>query len=300
MASFKSYLLKAGLHWMKAKRKGEPFTLQEGRIWLEKAGRRFPPIPNTKITQIAAHGIPGEWVTTPVSSNDKVLLFFHGGAYAAGSLHSHRGMVSRLAESTQAKALAIDYRLAPEHPFPAGLDDAVTSYRWLLKQVEASQIILAGDSAGGGMALATLLKLKEDNITLPAAAVLMCPWLDLHNNDPAIDKIAPKDPVLYKSGLNRAAQMYAQGQDLKNPYISPLFGNLEGLPPMLVQVASHDMISRDGIALAEKIKAVGGKVQLENWKQMVHVWHFFGEKLPEATQAIQQIGQFAQQTWKAT
>ncbi|OJJ16836.1 hypothetical protein BKI52_33570 [marine bacterium AO1-C] len=298
MPSLKSYLYRAGLHWMKAKRKGEPFTLQEGRVWLEKAGRRFPPIADTKVTSVAAHGIPCEWVTTPASRDDRILLFFHGGAYAAGSLHSHRGMVSRLTEAMQAKALSVDYRLAPEHPFPAGIDDAVTSYKWLLQQHEASQIILAGDSAGGGLALATLLKLKEDQVALPAAAVLICPWLDLHNNASSIEKIAPKDPVLYRSGLDRAAQMYAQGQDLKNPYISPIFGDLSGLPPLLVQVAANDMISGDGITLAEKIKELGGQVQFENWKHMVHVWHFFGPKLPEAQKAIQQIGRFAQKIWQ--
>ncbi len=298
MPSLKSYLYRVGLHWMKARRQGEPFTLQEGRVWLEKAGKRFPPLANTQVNSIAAHGIPCEWVTTPASNDQKILLFFHGGAYAAGSLFSHRGMVSRLAAACRAKALSVDYRLAPEHPFPAGIDDAVTSYKWLLQQYEASQIILAGDSAGGGLVLATLLKLKEDQIALPAAAVLICPWLDLNNNAASIEKIAPKDPVLYKAGLDRAAKMYAQGQDLGNPYISPLFGDLDGLPPLLVQVAAHDMISGDGIALAEKVKALGGAVQFENWKNMVHVWHFFGEKLPEAQKAIQQIGDFAQAIWR--
>lgn len=297
MPSIKSHLYKIGLQWMKAKRKGKPFTLQEGRVWIEKVGQRFPTLPNTTVTPVSAHGIPCEWVATPSSDANKVILFFHGGAYAAGSLHSHRGLASRLALTTNSRVLSVDYRLAPEHPFPAAIDDTVTTYKWLLKQVGASHIVLAGDSAGGGLVLSTLLKLKEDQLNLPAAGVLVCPWLDLTAQNPAIEKLARRDPILYKSGLTKAAQMYAQGQDLQNPYISPLFGDVAGLPPLLVQVAALDMISVDGIALADKLKQVGGQVQFENWKNMVHMWHFFDDKLPEATQAMQQISKFINSHW---
>lgn len=297
MPSIKSYLYIAGLQLIKARRKGKPFTLNEGRIWLEKVGRRFPALPDTTLTPVSAHGIPCEWLTTPLSNPNKVILFFHGGAYAAGSLHSHRGLASRLAAVTNGRVLSVDYRLAPEHPFPAGIDDAVTAYRWLLNQTDASQVILAGDSAGGGLVMATLLKLKEDGLALPAGGVLICPWLDLTGENPAINKLTRRDPILYKSGLTRAAQMYAQGQDLKNPYISPLFGDLSGLPPLLVQVGSRDMISVDGIALADKLHKAGEKIQFKNWKNMVHVWHFFGDRLPEAAQAMQQINGFVNNRW---
>lgn len=286
-----------GLHWMKAMRRGTPFTLQEGRVWLEKAGKRFPPLSQTQINSVSAYGIPAEWVITPTVQADKVILFFHGGAYVAGSLHSHRGLVSRLTHATNAKTLSVDYRLAPEHPFPVGIDDAVTTYKWLLSQYKASQIILAGDSSGGGMVLATLLKIKEDALAMPAAGVLICPWLDLSNESPTIEKLARRDPVLCKTGLVRAAQMYARGQALKNPYISPLFGDLQNLPPLLIQVAGQDMISGDGITLAQKLNEAEGQVQLELWQSMVHVWHFFGNKIPEATQAFEQIGVFTEEIW---
>ncbi|EAY27346.1 alpha/beta hydrolase [Microscilla marina] len=297
MPSIKSHLYKVGLLWMKAKRKGRPFTLQEGRLWLEKAGRKFPVPPSTSITPVSAQGVPCEWIDTPLSNTHKVTLFFHGGAYAAGSLHSHRGLASRLARATGSRVLSVDYRLAPEHPFPAAISDTVTAYQWLLKQCNASQIALAGDSAGGGLVLATLLKLKEDQLELPTAGVLICPWLDLTSQNPNLDKLASRDPILYKSGLHRAAQMYAKKQDLKNPYISPLFGNLSGLPPLLVQVGALDMISVDGIALANRLKEMNERVQFEQWKNMVHVWHFLGDKLPEATQAMERIGQFVNTHW---
>jgi epsilon-lactone hydrolase len=209
-----------------------------------------------------------------------------------GSVASHLAMVSHIAQACQAKALIINYKLAPENPFPSALNDVMAVYENLLATYPAKNIVLMGDSAGGGLALATLLKIKEKQIALPYKAVLLAPWLDLTCENPTLDTLAHKDPVLYKSELIRRADLYAGGYPKNHPMISPFFADLSGLPPLLIQVGTLDILLGENKYFVQKAQANGVKVSLEVWKNMIHIWHYLGDKLPEAPKAIRRIASF--------
>jgi acetyl esterase/lipase len=202
-------------------------------------------------------------------------------------------MVARIARASKAKALAIDYRMGPEHPFPAAVDDACAVYRWLIAQeYKPGRIVISGDSAGGGLTLATLLALRDSGAPMPAAAVPISPWADLEGTGASIKTRAATDPMVDLAGLQRMASLYAGGQNLKNPLISPIYGDYKGLPPMLIQVGDAEILLDDSTRVAERAKAAGVKVELEAWPEMFHVWHVFAKILPEGQQAIDRIGQY--------
>ena len=184
------------------------------------------------------------------------------------------------------------YRLAPEHPFPAALEDVISVYEMLLRNNPATEIVFAGDSAGGGLALAALLKLKEMDRPLPRTAVLLAPWLDLSCESETYASVGAKDLLLGRENLLISAHMYAGNRDLKYPAISPLFADLGGLPPILIQVGTHDVLCGEAKILSDKIKSAGGDVTLEIWPKMMHVWHFMGSRLPEARRAVEAIAAF--------
>jgi acetyl esterase/lipase len=206
-------------------------------------------------------------------------------------------MVARLSKASRARALVVDYRLAPEHPFPAAVDDATAAYRWLLSQnVQPSHIVVAGDSAGGGLTLATLLALRDAKTPLPAAAVCLSPWVDMEGTGASMTTRAKADPVVQKQGLLGMAQLYLGGKDPKSPLAAPLHGDLRGLPPLYIQVGDAETLLDDATRIAEKAKAAGVKVDLEIWPEMPHVWQLFAPLLPEGQQAIDKIGAFVQKT----
>ncbi len=296
MPSLKSYSLLLYLHYLKFKNRHRKPGIPQQRRVMDRLGRRYPVFPDTQTERVSAHGILAEWIKPPSAQEDRVLYYLHGGGYRMGSIDSHRAMVSKIAQACRAVALVPDYRLAPEHPFPAALDDAVTAYDWLLKQKPQAKIIIAGDSAGGGLALATTLKLREEQLSLPAALLLLAPWVDLQARSRTLDTVAPKDPILHKEGLLASAQAYYGIHDPANPYISPLNADLKGLPPMLIQVGTLDILVGEGKALAQKAQEAQVEVKLEIWKNMVHVWQFMSDLLPEGKQAIQKMGIFVDKT----
>ena len=215
------------------------------------------------------------------------LLYFHGGGYVAGSAQGYRALPTMLARAANLAALAIDYRLAPEAPFPAAIDDGVAAYLALLASgVAADRIILAGDSAGGGLVAATLLKLRDGGHPLPAAAVLLSPWVDLAGEGASFEGKAAQDPSLTPAGLRAGAQHYLAGADPKNPLASPIYADLSGLPPLLIQVGSAEILLDDAVRLAGAAGAAGTTVRLEIWAEMVHVWQSFAFMLPEGAAAI--------------
>lgn len=275
---------------------GDRATIQEGRAAFERAVSVIPTAPDVGCEAVVAGGVPGEWIVPPGAEESRVVLYLHGGGYVIGSVNTHRDMVSRIARAAQARALAIDYRLAPEHPFPAAVEDAMAAYRWLLASgLPAERIVIAGDSAGGGLTLATLLALRDAGDPLPAAAVCVSPWTDLAVTGESMDTKADVDPMIRKAEAIEGAKLYLAGADPKTPLASPLYAELSGLPHLLIQVGTHETLVDDSVRLAERARAVGVDVTLEQWEEMIHVWHFFAFILPEAQQAIDRIGQFVRE-----
>jgi acetyl esterase/lipase len=247
-------------------------------------------------TPVDAGGVPAEWVTAPNSGDDTVVLYLHGGGYVIGSIVTHRDLAGRIARAARARVLLIDYRLAPEHPFPAAVDDAVTAYSWLLQQgVAPGNIALSGDSAGGGLAVATLLAIRDRGLPRPAAAACISPWVDLEGVGLSLTTRAALDPMVQIDGLRDMASQYLGGASAREPLASPLHADLAGLPPLLIQVGTSETLFDDATRLDAKARCEGVEVHFEAWDEMVHVWHMFAGMLPEGQAAIEHIGAFVRE-----
>jgi acetyl esterase/lipase len=266
-------------------------TLEERRALLDSFGQAAPE--GTAVTSVKAGGVPAEWVVDPEADDDRVVLYLHGGGYSLGSLDSHRLLVANISRAAKARVLSVDYRLAPEHPYPAAVDDAVAAYRWLLGQgVNADRIVISGDSAGGGLTLATLLALRDAGDPLPAAAVPLSPWADLEGTGESMRTRAAVDLMIQPDRLKETADLYANGADLRHPQLSPVHGDYAGLPPLLIQVGDAEVLLDDATRVASIAKAAGVDVTLEVWDDMPHVFQSFVGLLPEADDAVERIGQF--------
>ncbi|HEX9491643.1 MAG TPA: alpha/beta hydrolase [Thermoanaerobaculia bacterium] len=242
---------------------------------------------------VNAGGVSAEWIAAPGAEQDRVILYLHGGGYVIGSINTHRAMIARIARASNARALAIDYRLVPEHPFPAAVDDATAAYKWLLAQgYKPAKIVIAGDSAGGGLTLATLVALRDSGQPMPAGAVPISPWTDLEGSGDSVRSRAAKDPMVSQDSLGGMAKHYFGDHDPKNPLISPLHADYRELPPMLIQVGDAEILLDDSTRVAERAKRAGVNVELEVWDDMIHVWHVFAKLLPEGQQAIDKVGKF--------
>jgi acetyl esterase/lipase len=266
-------------------------TIAEQRARVEQSSR-FNRLPaNIRCQEVSANDVLGEWIEAPAASAG-VVLYLHGGAYALNSVNSHREWIARLASATGMRALAINYRLAPEHPFPAALDDTISTYRWLLDQgIDPGRIIIAGDSAGGGLTLAALLSLRDAGEPLPVAAICISPWTDLTLSGASMQNKAKLDPILAPNSLRMYAAYYAGDHDLSAPLLSPLYTDLNGLPPLLIQVGSDEILLDDSTRLADRAREAGVNVTLEVWKEMFHVFHLLGF-LPETRKAVTRIAEF--------
>ncbi|MBV9790835.1 MAG: alpha/beta hydrolase [Chloroflexi bacterium] len=255
--------------------------------------------PGITITPAVAGGVDAAWVESAAAESSRVLLFLHGGGFNSGSWFTHRGLATRLALASGARLLLLNYRLAPEHPCPAAIEDAAAGYQWLLAQgYDPAQIVIGGDSAGGGLALATLVWLRDHGLPLPAAGVLLSPWVDLTMSGASVQSRAAIDPLTTLRGFQRAAAWYVGAGDLKQPLASPLYADLHGLPPLLIQVGDHELLLSDATRLAEQARAAGVEVTLEVWDEMWHVWQAWAGALPEGRQAIERIGAFVQRALK--
>lgn len=252
-----------------------------------------PALPGTRVEPVVAGGAPAEWVTAPDVEPVRSILYLHGGAYVVGSPASHRGLTSRISRHAAARVLALDYRMAPEQPFPAAVEDAVAAYRWLLEAgTPASEISIVGDSAGGGLTISTLVQLRDLGMDLPAAAAVMSPWTDLSCDTESFTLNGATDPMIDQEGLSGLAQMYLNGRDADEPLASPIHADLSGLPPLLIQVGEAEKLRDDAVRLTECARDAGVDVTLERWDDMLHVWHMFPNLLPEAQQAIEGIAVF--------
>ena len=240
--------------------------------------------------------IHAEWIEPANAVSRNVILYLHGGGYCICSLDTHRGLAARLAMASQARLLNIDYRLAPENPFPAALEDALAAYKWLLEQgIPAGQIAIGGDSAGGGLTLATAVSARDESLPLPAALFLLSPWTDLTFSGESHRSRKKVDPMFGgENGSLDFAPAYLGGQDPGNPLISPLFADLHGLPPTLIHVGNDEILLDDSTRLEENIRAAGGDARLEVWEGMWHVFQVFAPFVPEAQISINGIGKFIQ------
>lgn len=271
--------------------------INETRKGLDEMGGRASVAIGTRIEPVVFAGVPGEWLIPENDDKTHVLLYLHGGAYSVGSCESHRGMVSQYAKACGARALLPEYRLAPEHPFPSGLEDATAVYTELLKTYAPEQIAIVGDSAGGGLTLATIQALREKQIPLPASIALISAWTDLLATGQSMHTRAKKDPWFNPDGVVEAAQLYYQSEDPKNPKVSPVFADYTGFPPMLLHVGDWEILLNDSTRVAQKAREQGVDVTLEIWDGMWHVWHAFYDQVPEGLQAITQVGEFVQKHW---
>jgi monoterpene epsilon-lactone hydrolase len=244
--------------------------------------------------RVSAGCVDGEWIAPAHAPQDKAILYLHGGGFRIGSVASHRELIAQIADASGCRVLAINYRLAPEHRFPAALDDALAAYGWMLDQgVMPGNIAFAGDSAGGNLVLATMLVLRERRLPLPAAGVLMSPWTDLAATGASYASRAEADPIHQRPMILALAKNYLGEQgDPSNPLASPLYGDLRGLPPLLIQVGNRETVLDDSTMFADKARAAGVDVDLEVWDGMIHVFQMFGAELAEAHQAILSIAKF--------
>lgn len=264
-------------------------SLEEMRAGFESMAAPAPD--DVMVTPTDADGVPGEWVAAP-NAGTGVVLYLHGGGYALGSPRTHREMASRISRASAARLLVIDYRLAPEHPFPAAVDDAVTAYRWLLAQgIAPENMAIAGDSAGGGLTLATLVRLRDEGDPLPACAVTLSAWTDLEGTGDSMTSRAQADPMIQKEGLAQMAMPYAGGS-LRHPHAAPLYAALHDLPPLLMQVGDAEVLLDDTTRVVERVRAADGQVEITIYPEMFHVFQIYAAMLPEGQQAIDEIGAF--------
>ena len=271
----------------------DKMTTAERRAQYEKAERFFPTPSDIKIEQVTAGAAAAEWLTPPGARADAAVLYLHGGGYVIGSPRSHRHLAAAIGRAAQASVLLPDYRLAPEHPFPAAVDDAVAAYRWLLgRGIAPARIAIAGDSAGGGLTVATLLALRDAKVPLPGAGICISPWTDMTCSAPSYTSRAEADPIVKVAGVSDMAKAYLGGKDPKTPLASPLFADLRGLPPLLVHVGDDEVLLDDATGLAKQARAAGVDVSLEVWPKMIHVWHWFFPMLDEGQAAVDKIGDF--------
>ena len=258
------------------------------------------PVPElAKIKGVDVGGVPAEWVRVSEARPDYRLLYLHGGGYVAGGVESHRPFAAWISEASRCSVLLLEYRLAPEHPFPAALDDALSAFRWMQENGPAGESgttrsFIAGDSAGGGLALASMMALRDAGDTLPDAAVALSAWTDLALTGDSVKSRALVDPILSPAMMQVLASTYLGGTDPQTPHASPLYGDMAGLPPLLLQVGDSEILLDDSTRLAEKAKSVGVQVSLEIWPEMFHVWQGLAPLFPEAQQAIDRVGEFIQ------
>lgn len=271
-------------------------SVEKQRSAMEAAVANSPMADGVTARRISAGGGEGEWLEPAETAGDRTILHLHGGGYVIGSVNTVRSMASQLARAAGARVLTLDYRLAPEHPFPAAVEDSLTAYRWLLEEgVDPADLAISGDSAGGGLALATVVALRDGGEPLPAAVVCLSPWTDLTLSAPSLELNADSDPQVSRWGLEAMATHYLAGQDPAHPLASPLFADLGGLPPLLVHAGAAEGLRDDALRLAEAATAAGVDVTMECWEDMIHVWHAFAPGLPEGTAAIDRVGEWLRQ-----
>jgi monoterpene epsilon-lactone hydrolase len=273
----------------------EPTPL-DWRREFEALCAKFPVAEDIEVEEIEVDGVPALWVSAPGVGSERTVIHYHSGGYVMGSARGYRDFAYRLSRAADARVLVVDYRLAPEHVYPAALEDGLTAYRWLAKQVDPSRIVTAGDSAGGGLNLATLISLRDAGDTLPAAAVCISPVTDFAAEGESYANFPDRDPVINQELARGMGATYMGDRDPKEtPLASPLYAELHGLPPLFVVVGESESLYSDSTRLVEKVWAAGGEAELVLGEDLLHIYPLFASILPEGEEAIEQIGRFIQQ-----
>jgi epsilon-lactone hydrolase len=274
-----------------------PIDPQASLEVLRSAFPAAPALEGTTATPVDAGGLPAEWVMADHAAADQRLLYLHGGGYVICSPATHRDLAGRISKAAGVAVLVLDYRLAPEHPYPAAVDDALAALRWMHDYgpkgaAPARATFVAGDSAGGGLTLATLIAARDAGVRLPNAAVALSAWTDLACTGNTMRTRADVDPMVTEAVLSRMVQDYLQGGEARQPLASPLYADLRGLPPILMQVGDAEVLLDDTTRVADKAKAAGVDVTMEIYPEMIHIFQLFAPMLPEGQQAIERIGAF--------
>lgn len=268
----------------------------ELRAAFDAMGDITPPDPAITYENVYANGVSCEIGLAPGSRPENTIFYLHGGGYVIGSFKSHRGLVGRLGQAARMRTLAVDYRLAPEHPFPAAVDDALAAYQWLLDSgTSPDRIFFAGDSAGGGLVVATLLRCKAQNVPLPGAAVLFSPFADMGTTGQSLIDNRGRDVIVTEGMAPGMAATYLAGADARSPEASPIYGDLAGLPPILIQVSSHEVLLDDSLRLLRAATLADVPVHLRVYQGLPHVWQLFAAILDEGQAAIEEAGVFIDQ-----
>ena len=277
--------------------KPRPVGWPERRRRLDDVGSVWPVADDVKVATVDVNGLPGEWSIVPGSDLSRVLMFFHGGGYCSGSIVSHRRLVTEAGRAAGVRTLAIAYRLAPEHPFPAAHDGVLTAWRFLRDQnIPAAHIAIGGDSAGAGLTLALIGRLRDAQEKLPGCAWLISPWTDLTMSGPALSSRDGVDPLIHKEYLIELADAYLPaGMDRKDPRVSPLYADLKGFPPVVIQVGSAEALLDDATRFAAVAGAADVRVTLEIWPQMIHAWPLWNARLEPGRLALASAGAFIRQ-----
>ncbi len=286
--------LQQAIDAMKSLQQAQASTPQEMRAVFERMAA--PAEADIKCEPVTAGGVSAEWISAPGAAADRAVLYLHGGGYVVGSIKTHRDLMGRVSRAAKARVLGLDYRLAPEHPFPAAVDDSVAAYRWMLQQnLKPSRIAVAGDSAGGGLVIAALVAMRDATLPMPGAGVCLSPWIDLEGVGESMKTREHADPVVRRDMLTQMAAAYLGGKDARTPLAAPLYADLKGLPPLLIQVGDAETLLDDSNRLAQRARAAGVQVKLEVWPEMIHVFQLFAGFLPEGQQAVDGLGQFISQ-----
>ena len=273
--------------------KPRPVGWSERRQRIDEVGSVWPVADDVTCEAVDCDGVPGEWSQVAGSDPSRVLLFFHGGGYCSGSILSHRRMVTEAGRAARVRTLAIGYRLAPEHPYPAAHEDAMAAWRFLRRQgIAAENIVVGGDSAGGNLTITLINRLRAAGEALPACAWLISPWTDLTMSGATLGTKDTVDPLIHKAYLEELADAYAASADRKDPLISPLFADLHGFPPTLIQVGSAETLLADATRFAAAAGAADVDVTLEIWPHMIHAWPLWNAKLEDGRRALASAGEF--------
>ena len=274
--------------------KPRPVGWAARRKRLDEVGTVWPVADDVEFTAVDVNGMPGEYSTVPASDPSRVLMFFHGGGYCSGSIQSHRRLVTEAGRAARMRTLAVGYRLAPEHPFPAAYDDALTAWRFLRNHgIAAAHIAIGGDSAGAGLTLAVISRLRDAHEKLPGCGWLISPWTDMTMSGSSLTSKAAVDPLIHKEYLNELANAYLPaGMDRKDPRVSPLYADLRNFPPMLIQVGSDETLLDDATRLAWWAGAADAAVTLEIWPHMIHAWPLWNAHLEDGRRALANAGAF--------
>lgn len=288
--------LQAVIDLLTSRQQASKLTIQDARAGKTIFMRNIGCDTQVDVTSVDANGVLAEWVAAPNANDNSAVLFLHGGAYISGSIESNRELAARISKSTRSRVLNIEYRLAPENPFLAAVEDATDAYRWVLDQgIDPAQIAIAGASAGGGLTVAALVSFRDSGSPMPACAVCISPWVDLECIGETMTSKAGVDPMIQRDGLVGIANIYLNGPDPRTPLAAPLHVDLTGLPPTLVLVGTWETLLSDSTRLVEKAESAGVDVTLEQWDEMIHVWPIYAPVLPEGQQAIDRIGEFVRQ-----